>query len=319
MRRKLLVLSFASLVLLGSTVSAQEEKPKTEIGGVIYADYFNNLTKDAAPANISCFELTRLYLTSTRTLSEKTKMKATLEGNQPVNQLFIKNAYIEFNDACCNSNIRAGVIPMPWIGYEEGIWKNRFIAKTFTDINAILNAADIGIGFAGKLANKSVDYDLALSNGEGYKTAEVSSDKDLAARVSYEVINGVKLHAFENIGKETVFGLDRNRTIAGLSFEQSKLSAMAYYLAAKDAAVNKSGFSLFGSYSILSNLALIARIDSCDPNTDAANDSYNRIIAGVSSTISEGVQLGLSAQLMTFENTALNNQTYIYTSLEVKY
>ncbi|MBU0952588.1 MAG: hypothetical protein KKH91_07200 [Elusimicrobia bacterium] len=321
MSRKILVLSIAGLVFSLATVSAQEEKPKAEVGGIIFADYFYNLTKNAAPANISCFKLTRLYLTATRTLTDKSKIKATLEGTQPVNQLFIKNAFIEFNDVCCNSNIRAGVIPMPWIGYEENILKNRFIAKTFTDIAGVLNSADIGLGFSGKLANKSVDYDLALVNGEGYKTAEVSSDKDIAARVSYEVVSGIKLHAFENIGKETSLGLDRNRTIAGVSFEQKKVSAMVYYLAAKDAAVNKAGFSLFGSYSILSNLALLARFDSFDSNTDAISDSYNRIIAGAAVSISEGVQLGLSAQLINYENTVVqgNDQTFIYISLGVKY
>ncbi|OGS19894.1 MAG: hypothetical protein A2330_05075 [Ignavibacteria bacterium RIFOXYB2_FULL_36_7] len=321
MKNKFLVLFVLSLFVFVSAVSAEGEKAKPEISGVLYADYFYNTTEGIAPANISYFELTRMYLGVTKPLSDKAIMKVLFEGCQPVNLLYIKNAYVEFSNALCGMNLRTGVIGLPWIGNEEKVWKNRYISKTFTDIEGILNAADLGVGLSGKSENNVVDYDIALVNGEGYKAAEVSTDKDFMARVSIEAASGTKIHLYDQIGKQTALGVDRNRMIAGVSYEKNKLSAMVYMLTAKDAAVNKSGMSLFGNYALTSKLSLLARLDSFDCDTDNPATAWTRMITGISANVSESVDLGIDAQMINFEDTVIqgNNQAVIYTHLSVKY
>jgi len=319
--KKLIGLVFVGLFVLASVSLAQEGKTPTEISGVIFADYFYNLTEGVAPAARSCFEVPRLYISASRALSDKIKLKATLEGAQPANTLWVKNAFIEFSDVLPGQNVRGGVIGTPWIGYEEKIWRYRFVAKTFTDIEGVLPPADNGVGINGKLAGKLVDYDFNVINGEGYKTAEVSENKDFAARVSVEPVAGAKVHAYQQIGHAGTAGTNRDRAIIGVSYEQKAYSAMAYYLAEKDIAVDKSGYSVFGSYNLLSWLSALGRLDSYDSDTSTPNNSWQRIIFGVSTKVSDDVQIALDYQVKNFENTTVqgNNQSMITTHLGIKY
>ena len=311
----------ASLFVLCSMSLAQEGKAPTEVSGVIYADYFYDSTDGVAPAKKSYFELTRLYITAARKLSDKIKIKATLEGAQPANSLFIKNAAVEFSDVFANQSIRAGVIGTPWIGYEEKIWRYRYVAKTFMDYASLLNSADIGVGLSGKLAGKLIDYDLNVINGEGYKGAEVSEHKDFAARISVEPCPRAKVHAYQQLGNTGTGEANRNRTLVGLSYEQEAYSAMAYYFAAKDLSTDKSGYSVFGSYDILEWLSILCRMDSIDLDTSSSNNSYNRIVAGLSTRVSDDVQLSLDYELKSFEDTDIqgNDQSKIFTHIGIKY
>jgi hypothetical protein len=290
------------------------------ISGVIFADYYYNLTRGAAPANIDAFELTRLYLTVSGKVSERVNMKAVWEGNQPNNQLFVKNAFVEYAGIFPASNLRFGVIGTPWIGYEESLWKNRFMAKTFADNEGILNSADLGIGLSGSTAGKRVNYDAVAINGEGYKSPEVSKDKDYAARASIELLNGFKLHAYGQLGRATAAAVDRKRTIAGLGYQANGLSAMAYVLAATDGSTNKNGYSAWAAYQLLPGLGVVGRYDHFDPDIDVTRDSWSRIIAGVTTPLSKGIMLGVDVQTKDFEDGSQgNDQTAFYTHVGVTF
>ncbi|MDX8401711.1 MAG: hypothetical protein R8K47_03665, partial [Mariprofundaceae bacterium] len=66
--------------------------------------------------------------------------------------VYIKKAYLQgkFSPAFV---LQAGVIGTPWIGYEEGLWKHRYMSKVFVDTYKFDSSADAGIGLKGKLAD----------------------------------------------------------------------------------------------------------------------------------------------------------------------
>ena len=320
-----LILSAALLAVTIGVLFGDEKKPPTIVSGVIYADYYYNMTEGIAPGSVDAFELTRLYLKVSRQASERISMKAVIEGNQvgtsAAGAIFVKNAFTEYKDIIKGSNLRFGVIGTPWIGYEESIWKNRFMAKTFTDIEGLMPSADKGIGLSGRVSGKLINYDLIVVNGEGYNNApEVNKDKDFAARASVEIADGLKGQLFNLTGKEQAASLDRNRTIFGLSYEKNELSAMAYSLSAKNGDINKSGFSAFTNYKLFSKLTAVARYDLFDQDTDSAKNSWTRIIAGVVVPIEDSMILGFDVQQKNFEDASQgNDQMVLYTHVGVSF
>ena len=299
---------------------------KLSVDGVIYADYFYNLTQGAAPASIDAFELTRLYLTVREQVSDRVKIRATLEGSEgtAANALWIKYAYAEYSDIFRGSNVRMGVIQTPWISYEEdNLWKNRFMAKVMVDNEGIMNSADVGVGISGNIAGKLINYDATVMNGEGYKTPEVSQYKDFAARESVRITDAWKVHAYEQAGWAGLTGTLRNRDIVGFSYQPGDLNVVAYYLAGQDASVFKSGYSAYVIYNInkiISGLSVVARYDFYDPDTNVSNNSWHRIIAGFVFPVSAGVMGGIDVQTKNFEDPSQgNDQTMIFTHLGVTF
>ena len=288
---------------------------KLSIDGVIYADYYYNASAGVAPGSTDAFELTRVYLTVREQVSDRVNMRVTLEGAQPANTLWVKYAYAEYSDIFRGSNIRFGVIETPWISYEEGLWKNRFMAKVFPDNEGILNSADIGAALKGNILGKRVNYDAIVMNGEGYKTPEVNKYKDVAARVSVDLVEGLKLQTYGHLGTQGAPGVtqgDRNRTIAGFSYQWKDLSAMAYYLSTKDLAAQGSGYTAWATYWIIPQLSIVARYDFYDQNTGTPNNSWYRVIGGLVTPICQNVLMSIDVQTKNYESPVQGNNQIIY-------
>ena len=66
--------------------------------------------------------------------------------------------------------LRAGMIPMSWVPYEEGLWTYRVASQVPLDRWGYTTSADLGIGLGGNLPAKLGSFHLNLSNGEGYKS-----------------------------------------------------------------------------------------------------------------------------------------------------
>lgn len=301
---------------------------KLSVSGVIFTDYFYNLTENAAPATIDAFELSRLYLTVKEQVSDRVSIRATLEGAQgtaATNAPWIKYAYFEYSDILPGATFRMGVIQTPWVAYEEdNLWKNRFMAKVMVDNEGKMSSADVGIGLKGHVIGKLIEYDLTAMNGEGYKAPEVAKDKDFAARESISIINGLKLHAFEQVGRSGVANppAERNRTLLGLSFSQGDVNAAAYSFTGKDASVYSGGYSAYATYKLTPNLSLLARHDFFDPNTNSevTKDSYHRVIAGLVIPVTHELTVGIDGQTKNFEDPSQGkDQAILYTHVAVNF
>ena len=97
-----------------------------------------------------------------------------------------------------------------------------------------------------------------------------------------------------------------------LSYRSALLTLAAEYAVTKDTitarpvpATDGSMLSAFGVYHVpASKVALIARVDVSNPNTDVANDKQTRIIAGVSYQLSPNLRLLADLDHLSYEGGA---------------
>jgi len=84
--------------------------------------------------------------------------------------VFLKYAYVEGKLAGKAAVLRLGLSHTPWIDYEQGLWKYRYVSKVAIDHYKYDASSDLGIGLKGKLADGLVGYWVTATNGEGYGT-----------------------------------------------------------------------------------------------------------------------------------------------------
>jgi hypothetical protein len=120
-------------------------------------------------------------------------------------EVFIKKAYLQakVNDAFI---IRAGSASMPWIDGTESLYGYRYVEKTVTDLEGVVNTADWGVHVLGKSGNGMFSYGVSAVNGGGFKNPTRSKSVDLEGRLSFVPVKGLNfaLGAYSGKrGKET--------------------------------------------------------------------------------------------------------------------
>lgn len=340
MFKKLLKTILVPSLLTILTISAfsqekKEEKKPVKIEGIVFADYRYDLTD--GKKNINSFEVSRVYLTAKKEVSEYAKLRITLEidttkrfedsaddklkdGGIP----FLKYAYLELPKIIKDNKIYFGLVEMPWIGYEEKIWGNRFVSKVFPDLIGKIKSADRGIEISGKKSgeNFGIDYALAIVNGEGVTGEERNKYKDFQARISFQpakkTIEGLKIHSLLSLGNSDK-DKKRDRNLFGLSMEDKAYHAMFSYLNTKDDKTKGKGYSVHSSYKLNERNSIFARLDDFDPDDAKADDGYKIIILGCSYKVTDGVRASLDYQTKNYEDATKKDEKKVYLHLEVKY
>jgi len=82
--------------------------------------------------------------------------------------VYLKYAYVEGKLAGKAAVLRIGQSHTPWIDYEQGKWKHRYVAKVMSDQYKFDTSADLGFGLKGKVLDGVVDYFVTATNGTGY-------------------------------------------------------------------------------------------------------------------------------------------------------
>ncbi len=110
---------------------------------------------------------------------------ATKAPNSKGSNVFLKYAYVEGKLAGKAAVLRLGLSHTPWIDYEQGLWKHRYVSKVAIDTFKYDSSSDLGIGLKGKLSDGLFGYWVTATNGEGYgtqtnhKTAGTGTDYDV--------------------------------------------------------------------------------------------------------------------------------------------
>jgi Phosphate-selective porin O and P len=274
-------------------------KPKTDISGLVYAQYSYDASKNPSIDNDG-FSIERAYLDLKAQVLPNISGRITLDLDQKATTakyVFIKYAYVDYTAFGNVLTIRAGQQETPWIGFVDKAWKYRSIEKNLSDYNKILSSADIGAGAIIKLPRNYGELVTQIINGNGYKNVsgmeENNFQKDFAARLSINPIPasvwGKELSASIGFQYKNSSNAPSAVTTGLVAYENNLFSAGIEGLGAtKRDSVNKVvslrtvGYSLFGDVSMpfYPNAGVLARYDSWDPDNTVSEDGSSLVIAG---------------------------------------
>jgi hypothetical protein len=274
-------------------------KPKTDIGGLVYAQYSYDAGKNPVVDNDG-FSIERAYVDLKAQVLPNISGRITLDLDQKATTakyVFIKYAYADYTAFKNALTIRAGQQETPWVGFVDKAWKYRSIEKNLSDYNKILSSADLGAGAIIKLPHSYGELVAQVINGNSYKNIagmeENNFQKDFAARLS---INPMPANAWGK-GLSTSIGFQYKNssnapsavTTGLVAYESPLFSAGIEGLGAtkrdsliKVVSLRTAGYSLFGDLSMPfhPSAGLLARYDSWDPDNTVSGDGSSLIIAG---------------------------------------
>ena len=313
-----LAVLFAAATARAQVTAAQgyepvDDTPSVRPGVTIFADYsyqekpkVNDANGDSIHQN--SFNVSRAYLTIAGNLSHLVAYRVTGDVQNDNNaadtslngsSVFrLKYAYgqINFDEWVGKGSwIRIGAIQTPWINYIEDIYRYRFQGKIFTDAEGYLASADYGISGHYNLPSNFGDLHLGLYNGEGYNSLADSNgandQKAFQTRLSLrpapavDVLNGLRINLFYD-GDNYLKDSEKQRFLAGLTFENKYVNAGFEYLDAKDqktpaaADVHGEGWSAWATPRTTFGLEGLIRYDELKPNKDV-NAKKQRLVVGV--------------------------------------
>jgi hypothetical protein len=163
---------------------------KVKLSARAYLRYSYELGE--AARNNNQFNIDRLYVQSEYLATGKVRFQITLDGgatrNSAGNQvLFVetKSAFLEVKDLLGPGlYLRAGLLPIAWISYEEDLWGYRLQGPLTMDRWGYIPSADLGLVVGGPLPSKYGSFQVNVSNGEGFRFTELGKRKELQARLT---------------------------------------------------------------------------------------------------------------------------------------
>ncbi len=300
------------------TVGLGQQGPTFKWSGVVFADYYYNVTRDTSSASISNmaqsgakdlngFKIRRVYLTFDHALSDAFALRFRFETDESANAsngkigTFVKDASIRWKGIFSGSDLTIGIQPPPAYEISEAAWGYRSLEKTVMDLRGAVSSRDQGISLHGDLVSGgTVRYWVMYANNSGnnpetdkykryYAHVEAHPGENLTATVYAD------LNARKPMSTATGTLGNNGMTYAGfvgykvkdaysLGFEGYMQSLDHGYVNAGSYLTRSTiGLSAFGTAVLSPQYTIIARFDRFDPNThsSAKGDARNYIIAGL--------------------------------------
>jgi hypothetical protein len=275
----------------------------------------------------NAFDVTRGYINIRGNLSPKISYRMTPDVKRVTDSSLagttvvrLKYLYLQVQAPATGSRLKLGIHQTPWIDFEQSINRYRVQGTMFSErIGVVPASGDFGLGYLTPLPGGLGEVEAGVYNGEGYSKADPSKHKSLQGRLSVDAFrrtplgDRVRLHGFYDLGW---YDTDRPRRhgIVMASYEDDHVVATGQWLAgterARAAATRNSelrGYSAFLEIrEDATGWAGLARFDDFDPDTAAAGDDHQRIIAGAAywARPSPGATLGL---VFTIETVRYGN------------
>lgn len=298
----------------------------TTLGMKFYMDtsYIQNQSdgKNVEPTGYG-FDVKRGYLVLNTAFNNSWSMKFQTDFNykSAVGEtvVYLKNIYVQRNLGD-GTKLRIGLANMPWIPFDEGLYRFRYVENTLIDRTHFGNSADWGLHLLGKRGR--LDWQVSAVTGGGYKHPGRSKGMDLAGRVGYRVYKGLHLAfgAYTGDRGQSQYppGQSAQNTTsrydAAIVYEASRFNVGVEYFYAKDWTTvltpqsdKADGYSLYGSYSLRPDIALFARYDYVKPSKDLnpglKNQYYN---AGIQFIASKQIRFALVYKYSKVDNGFFN-------------
>ena len=350
------IMAAALLSALAAAAAQPGHAVEIKPGGLVYSDYqyvASNHLRNGAAVNpgYNTFDVTRVYLWADVKVDDVWSAYVRLEDNAAsypaggsppagsTNGVYLKNAELR---AAFFPWLKTsfGLVGTPWIGFEEDIWQQRFVAKTFADEEGLFPSTDRGLKVSGKVP--FVAYDLMVSNGGGTGGLSTAGNetptlnaggrlKDYQAKVSVtpfetmgDLLKGFKINAlgYKGEASETT---TKDRILGGVSYESAMFNIMATYVNTNNdtpaAPSRGEGFSIHTVVKPTEKFWVFARFDRLDPDVNVGGDMHNRYIYGIGYQPAKFVRLAIDQQYLQQETTtaARADENSVFFHTEVKF
>jgi hypothetical protein len=308
-------LIMAALPLAAQAPAAQA--PQVTVSGVSYLQYLYQLKDTAGHQNN--FDVTRAYINVIGRFAGGVTTRVTADiqrvgGGDNSLRYRLKYAYAAYTPQGSSLTYKLGMIHTPFIDWEEALWDYRMQGQMAMERGGYMSSSDFGLGVDGNWKADRVNMQVGFYNGESYSGGAGDKRKDLMGRVSVRVsetddatrVGGLRVTAYGQYGKPTTGGT-RSRFLGMLSYRTKQITLAGEYAITRDSTTGGaknpgSVASVFGVYKLQnSKVALLARVDLTDPNTDVGNNRQTRVIGGASYQLSPNLRLLADVDLLTYQ------------------
>ena len=305
--------------------------PQVSVTGVAYTGFVYQL-KDTAN-HLNGFDVTRAYINVLGRFSGGVSTRVTADIYRQAGdgslRYRLKYAYVAYSPHNSSLTYKLGQIHTPFLDWEEALWDYRMQGQMPLERGDLvlprsyLSSSDFGLGVDGKWGADRVNMQVGLYNGENYNGGTGDQRKDLMGRLSVRVtdtddssrVGGLRVTAYGQYGKPTTGG-KRSRLLGMVSYRSKQITLAGEYTITKDtvtgggaiaAAPDVSGgvASVFGVYRVPnSKVAVLARVDLLDPNTNVGNNRQTRFIGGASYQLSPNLRLLADLDMLAYQGGA---------------
>ncbi|HLB54228.1 MAG TPA: hypothetical protein VJK71_03920 [Gemmatimonadales bacterium] len=298
-------------ILTVAPLPAQVPSPpasQVTVGGVVYGHYAYFLSDTAGHGNN--FDITRAYINVIGRFPHGIGTRVTPDIYRTTDGSLgyrLKYAFVTWTPEKSPITLKLGMVNTPFVEWEETLWDYRMQGTIALDRNNYLSSSDLGFLVDGNWGAERVTLSAGIMNGENYNKAPGDKRKDLGGRISVRLLGtddpsrtgGLRVTGYGHYGKPTGGGV-RERYVGVLSYRSTRLTLAAELAVTRDGVLTdpvtprRTGRVLtgFGVFRIPnSKFGVIGRFDSVDPNTSVAGDRQDRIIAGVSYTMSPNLRI----------------------------
>ena len=301
----------------------------------------SNVASPAGTTAYQAFQLRRIYFAYDNDISDQFTTRFRLEADQTASNgvptsgdmlvgsatsagkvsVFVKDAYLMWKNIFSGSNLIFGVQPTPAYDVSEAAWGYRSLEKTIMDLRGIVPSRDLGVSLKGKITDDGmINYWAMFANGSGnsvetdkykryYAHIQIKPTTNLQAILNFDFKDAANDAKGNNTGTTTAslfvgyavpFAYNIN-VEAFTTSQANSFTPTGGSLGSK----NGLGFSIFGSYYIIPELAAVARYDNWNPNTagaaNAQGDVRNYVIAGLSWKVDKNVSIMPNVLYETYE------------------
>lgn len=247
---------------------SQEPKEAFNPNGKPIIRVFSNAhTTFSDGKNTSGFEVTRVYLGYEHHFSNDFSGTVIYDvANPGVGGLqmtaYLKNAFLNYKHKDLSVNF--GMMPTTQFKIQEDFWGNRYLAKVFQDEYGFAASADLGTSVAYKF-NDIVSADVALTNGEGYKSLQSDNIFKTAFGLTLNPVKSLTVRGMVDV-------MNIQNTYAGfVGFKGGKFSLAAEYNYQKNHLMvdgsDYFGPSFYGIINLSKKANFFARFDDLQSNT----------------------------------------------------
>lgn len=309
-------------VFLNRMAEVLENNKKTPkdapwLSGQIFFRLSKALTDTTTTNN---FDIDRAYLTAAGPVGQNARVNITLDSARNSGKLdtFLKYAYADLDNVVQEKLIsgitlttRIGLQPTYWSPWVDNILGLRLVAKSLSDIDAVIPSSDFGVAIYGRAVPNeflATNYFISATNGPGFTQAETNAGKNIAARFDTQLTQYFTVAIGGQVEDVSRSGSGNSSANALLACQFGIWRSYFEFLRGK----TNQGYSLAGLVDLYALEAMLpyqlfARLDNYDPNKATANDDLVRVIVGTSYLFNEQVKVVADYNNTTYGTAAPSN------------